>query len=95
MLLRRVEHVSMDQRDWVASLSTWFDIVDQQQLDMPNREPLYHDECANYTMEDIVKTCECAGNLEQAVAWLKQARISGGMLWGRTEELAHIQYKLY
>jgi hypothetical protein len=45
-------------------------------------------------MEDIAKTCECAGNLEQAVAWLKQARISGGMVWGRTEVLAHIQDKL-
>ena len=94
LLLRRVEHVYMDQHDWVASLSTCFDIVGQQQLDVPNPDPLYHDECAVYTMEDIAKTCECARNLEQAVAWLKQARISGGMLWGETEDLAHIQDKL-
>ena len=98
-LLRHVEHVHMDQRDWVASLSTCFDIVgqqQQQQLDVPNNpDPLYHDECAVYTMEDIAKTCECAGNREQAVAWLKQARISGGMLWGRTEALVHIQDKLH
>ena len=94
LLLRGVEHIYMDQCDWVASLSTCFDIVGQQHLDMPNPDPLYHDECAVYTMEDIAKTCECAGNLEQAVAWLKQARISGGMLWGRSEELAHIQDKL-
>ncbi|KAK3176097.1 hypothetical protein OEA41_007419 [Lepraria neglecta] len=94
LLLRRVEHVYMDQRDWAASLSICFDIVSQQ-LDVPNPDPLYHDECAVYTMEDITKTCECAGNLEQVVAWLKQARISGGVLWGRTEALAHIQDKLY
>lgn len=95
LLLRRVGHVYMDQRDWAASLSTCFDIVGQRQLDVPTPDPLYHDECAVHTMEDIAKTCECAGDLEQAVAWLKQARISGGMLWGRTEALAHIQDKLY
>ena len=94
LLLRRVEHVYMDQRDWAASLSICFEIVSQRQFDMPEPDPLYHDECAVYTMEDIAKTCECAGNLEQATAWLKQARISGGMLWGRTEALAHIQDKL-
>jgi hypothetical protein len=94
LLLRQIEHVYIDQEDWTAALSVCFDIVGQQQLDLPNPDPLYHDECAVYTMEDIAKTCERAGNLEQAVAWLKQARISGGMLWGQTEALAHIQDKL-
>ena len=94
MLLRRIVHVYKGQRDWIASLSTCFDIVGQQQLDVPNPDPLYHDECAVYTMEDIAEMCECAGNLEQAVAWLKQAKISGGMLSGQTEELADIQDKL-
>jgi hypothetical protein len=94
MLLRRVEHVYMDQCDWAASLSVCFDIVGQHP-DVPNPDPLYHDECAVFTMEDIAKTCECSGNLEQAVAWLKQARISGGMLWGNTEAVAHIQDKLF
>jgi hypothetical protein len=95
LLLRRIEHIYMDQCDWAASLSVCFDIVGQQQLDVHNPDPLYHDECAIYTMEDIAKTCECAGNLEQAISWLKQARISGGMLWGHGEALAHIKDKLF
>ena len=94
MLLRRVEHVYMDQRDWVASLSTCFDIVGRQHVHVPNPDSPYHDACAVHTVEDIAKTCECAENLDQAVAWLKQARISGNMLWGRTEELVHIQDRL-
>ena len=94
MLLRRVEHVYMDQSDWAAALNVCFDIVGQRS-DESNPDPLYHDECAVMTMEDIAKTCECAGNVNQAVAWLKQARISGGMLWGATEAVAHIQDKLF
>ncbi|KAL9096632.1 MAG: hypothetical protein Q9165_001119 [Trypethelium subeluteriae] len=94
LLLRQLAHVYMDQEDWASALSVCFDVVGHQQLDLPNPDPLYHDECAVYTMEDIAKTCECVGNLEQAVAWLKQARISGGMVWGRTQSLSHIQDKL-
>jgi hypothetical protein len=60
-----------------------------------NPDPLYHDECVVYTMEGIVKTCECAGNLEQAIAWLKQARISGAMVWVQAGASMHIQDKSY
>ena len=94
MLLRRVEHVYMDQCDWTAALSVCFDIVGQRS-DVRSPDPLYHDECAVLTMEDIAKTCECAGNVDQAIAWLKQARISAGMSWGETEAVAHIQDKLF
>lgn len=93
-LFRQLEHVYMDQKDWPAALSTCFDIVGQQQLEPPDPDPLYHDECSVWTMADIAKTCECAGNLDQAVAWLKQARISSGMLWGQSDMLSHIQDKL-
>jgi len=92
-LLRQLEHVYMDQGDWVAALSVCFDIVGQR-LDAPNPDPLYYDECAVMTMEDIAKTCECAGNVDQAIAWLKQATISGSMVWGQSETLAHIHDKL-
>ena len=84
----------MDQKDWPAALSTCFDIVGQQQLEPPDPDLLYHDECSVWTMADIAKTCEHAGNLDQAVAWLKQARISGGMLWGQSDMLNHVQDKL-
>ncbi|KAI2621818.1 hypothetical protein GGR54DRAFT_82518 [Hypoxylon sp. NC1633] len=93
-LSRHLEHVYMDQCDWVSALSVCFDIVGQQQLDNPNPDPLYHDECAVMTMEDIAKTCECAGNVDQAIAWLKQASISGSMVWSQGDELAHIHDKL-
>jgi hypothetical protein len=93
-LSRQLEHVYMDQCDWIAALSVCFDIVGQQELERRNPDPLYHDECAVMTMEDIAKTCECAGNVEQAIAWLKQATISGSMVWGRTEALSHIHDKL-
>ena len=83
----------MDQFDCAASLSFCSDIVGQRPH-VPNPDPLYQDESAIITMEDIAKTCECSGTLEQAVAWLKQARISGGMLWGETEAVAHIQDNL-
>ena len=94
MLLRRVEHVYMDQCDWAAALSVCFDIVGQRS-EVKSPDPLYHDECAVMTMEDIAKTCECAKNVDQAVAWLKQARISASMLRGETEAVAHIQDKLF
>ena len=95
LLLRRVEHVKMDQGDWAASLGICFDIVGQRSDNAENPDPSYHDECAVWTMEDIAKTCECAGNVVQAIAWLKQARISGGILWGKTEAVGHIQDKLF
>lgn len=94
-LARQIGHVYMDQGDWIAALSTGFDIVGQRRLDAAAEpDPLYHDRCAVWTMEDIAKACECAGNVEQAIAWLKQATISGGMLWGQTEAVAHIRDKL-
>lgn len=74
---RHIEHVYMDQCDWAAALSVCFDIVGQQQLDSWDPDPSFHDECAVHVMEDIAKICECGGNVEQAVAWLKQALISG------------------
>ncbi|EED12098.1 hypothetical protein TSTA_001690 [Talaromyces stipitatus ATCC 10500] len=94
-LSRQLEHVYTRQCDWEAALSVCFDIIGQQRLDTSEPDPLYHDECAVYTMEDIAETCERAGNLGQAVAWLKQARISGGMVWGNGDALAHIQDKLH
>ena len=78
-LLRQVEHVYIDQCDWVAALSVCFGIFGQQS-DTSNPDPSYHDECAVSTMEDISKTFECAGNMDQAALWLKQAIIGGGML---------------
>ncbi|RWA10455.1 hypothetical protein EKO27_g4649 [Xylaria grammica] len=94
LLSRQLEHVYIDQKDWTAALGVCLDIVGQQQLDSPDPDPQYHDECAVYTMEDIAKIFECAGNLDQAIAWLKQAKISGGMLWGPQAALGHIQDKL-
>ncbi|KAI1320985.1 hypothetical protein F5Y16DRAFT_75838 [Xylariaceae sp. FL0255] len=93
-LSRQIEHIYIDQRDWAAALDVCLDIVGQQQLDSADPDPQYHDECAVYTMEDIAKIFECAGNADQHIAWLKQASISGGMLWGREVGLAHIQDKL-
>ncbi|KAI0446382.1 hypothetical protein F4803DRAFT_41754 [Xylaria telfairii] len=94
LLSRQLEHVYIDQKDWTAALGVCLDIVGQQRLDSPDPDPRYHDECAVYTMEDIAKIFECAGNLDQAIAWLKQAKISGGMLWGPQAALGHIQDKL-
>jgi hypothetical protein len=95
MLMRQMEQVYMAEEDWVAALSICFEIVGQRDESAgANPDPTRHDECAVYTMEDIAKICECSGNLTQAVAWLKQARISGGMVWCRTEALGHIQDKL-
>lgn len=94
-LLRQLEHVYTRQGDWESALSICFEIVGQKRLDTPEPDPLYHDECAVYTMEDIAETCQRAGNFEQAVAWLKQARVSGGMVWSDGDALAHIQDKLH
>ncbi|KAH7240789.1 uncharacterized protein BKA55DRAFT_693035 [Fusarium redolens] len=93
-LLRHVEHVYIDQEDWPAALSVCFDIVGQQHLETPDPDPIFHDDCAVYTMEDIAKICECAGNLALAVAWLKQAKVASVMAWGEGEEAGHIQDKL-
>ncbi|KAJ8106464.1 hypothetical protein OPT61_g9521 [Boeremia exigua] len=93
-LLRRVEHVYIEQRDYPAALSVCFEIVGHTSFDALEPDPSFHDECAVYTMEDIAKICEDAGNLETAVAWLKQARISGGMAWGNSDAVRHIQDKL-
>jgi hypothetical protein len=94
-LLRQIEHVYMDQEAWTSALGVCFDIVGQCQFDTPEPNPIYHDDCSVYTMEDIAKICECAGNIELAVVWLKQARISGGMALGQQTAVAHIQDKLY
>lgn len=94
-LSRHLEHVYMDQGDWVAALSVGLDIVGHTQLDRhADPDPQYHDACAIVTMEDIAKACETAGNAALGVAWLKQARMSGSMLWGQNEAVGHIQDKL-
>lgn len=95
MLLRQVEQTHMAKQDWLPALSTCFEIVGQRSTSPgSDPDPTYHDECAVYTMEDIAKICECSMNFAQAIAWLKQARISGGMAWGQAEALWHIQDKL-
>ncbi|KAL6874955.1 hypothetical protein J3F83DRAFT_729313 [Trichoderma novae-zelandiae] len=93
---RLLEHIFMDQEDWVSALEVCFDIVEQR-LDEAtgfNPDPQCHDECAVWTMEDIAKIYENSGNLEAAIAWLKQARISGGICWGPDVSLGHIHDKL-
>ncbi|KID94168.1 hypothetical protein MAJ_09885, partial [Metarhizium majus ARSEF 297] len=45
-------------------------------------------------MEDIAKIYESNGKLDTAIAWLKQARISGGICWGPSVSLEHIHDKL-
>ncbi|PTB68910.1 hypothetical protein BBK36DRAFT_1113353 [Trichoderma citrinoviride] len=93
---RLLEHVFMDQEDWVSALEVCFDIVEQR-FDGTigfNPDPQCHDECAVWTMEDIAKIYENSGNLEAAIAWLKQARISGGICWGPDISLGHIHDKL-
>ncbi|KAK8093728.1 hypothetical protein PG997_000413 [Apiospora hydei] len=84
----------MDQCDWVAALGVCFQIVGHSRLESSSPEPRYHDECAVMTMEDIAKSCECAGNIHHAIAWLKQASVSGGIVWGQSETLAHVHDKL-
>ncbi|RKL45848.1 hypothetical protein BFJ72_g3395 [Fusarium proliferatum] len=93
-LLRHVEHVYIDQEDWPAALSICFDIVGQQHVETPDPDPMFHDDCAVYTMEDIAKICECAGNLALAVAWLTEAKAASVMAWGEVDETGHIQDKL-
>ncbi|KAK5994162.1 FAD-dependent monooxygenase prx3 [Cladobotryum mycophilum] len=93
---RHLEHIYIDQEDWVSALDVCFDIVGHHVGDSvsPNPDPQHHDECSVWTMEDIAKIYECTGNLGQAIAWLKQARISGGIVWGGKVALEHIQDKL-
>ncbi|KAI0162345.1 hypothetical protein GGR57DRAFT_319186 [Xylariaceae sp. FL1272] len=96
-LSRQLEHIYIDQHNWTVALGVCFDIVGQQQHDSPNPDPRFHDECAVYTMEDIAKIFQSVGNLEQAISWLKQALISGGMIWNSIDtehELGHVQDKL-
>lgn len=95
-LARMLEHIYMDQGDWASALSVCFDIVDQpvEEAFGPNPDPQCHDECAIWTMEDIAKIYESNGNLVMAMAWLKQARISGGICWGPDVWLEHIHDKL-
>ncbi|KAF5675335.1 hypothetical protein FCIRC_7318 [Fusarium circinatum] len=93
-LSRHIEHVYIDQEDWPAALSVCLDIVGQQHLETPDPDPMFHDDCAVYTMEDIAKICECAGNLALAVAWLAQAKVASVMAWGEVDETGHIQDKL-
>lgn len=45
-------------------------------------------------MEDIAKIYDCAGNFILTIAWLKQARISGGICWGAGMRLEHLDDKL-
>ncbi|EGR47332.1 uncharacterized protein TRIREDRAFT_122724 [Trichoderma reesei QM6a] len=93
---RLLEHIYMDQEDWVSALEVCFDIVEQRFDETTgfNPDPQCHDECAVWTMEDIAKIYENSGNLEAAIAWLKQARISGGICWGPDVSLGHIHDKL-
>lgn len=95
-MARRLEHVYIDQGNWLAALAVCFDIVGQNESaeSLVCPQPLHYDECAVLTMEDIAKICENAGNVEQAIAWLKQTMISGAMIWGQNAELAHVRDKL-
>ncbi|KAF4503335.1 hypothetical protein FAGAP_489 [Fusarium agapanthi] len=93
-LSRHIEHVYMDQEDWPAALSVCLDIVGQQHLETPDPDPMFHDDCAVHTMEDIAKICESAGNLALAVAWLTQAKAASVMAWGEVDETGHIKDKL-
>jgi tetratricopeptide (TPR) repeat protein len=92
-LSRRIEHIYIDQHDWGSALGVCFDIVGQQHGSL-DPDPLHRDACAIFTMEDIAKICEHAGNMEQALAWLKEAKLSGSMIWDKLEVLDHIDDKL-
>lgn len=91
---RHMEHVYMDQGDWSAALDACFNIVGQQQVDNGTPDPRLHDECAVYTMEDIAKIYECTDRLDYSIAWMKQAVLSGGMIWSPGYKLEHVQDKL-
>ncbi|SCN97206.1 uncharacterized protein FFE2_08722 [Fusarium fujikuroi] len=80
-LLRRSRDYDGALRDWASALDICFDIVQERFNEAfgPNLDPQCHDECAVWTMEDITKIYEKNGNLELAIAWLKQERISGGI----------------
>lgn len=95
LLLRQMEHVHMDRGHWAAALAVCFDIVGYSNPEGLDPDPAFHDECAVHTMQDIAKICERAGNIDGAVAWTKQARISGGLCWGEeSQPLRHVQDKL-
>ncbi|KAL8793886.1 MAG: hypothetical protein Q9195_003505 [Heterodermia aff. obscurata] len=80
MLMRQLKQVHMTKQNWVLTLNICFEIVGQVDVSGNScSKPAFHDECAIYTMKNIAKICECSGSLPQVVAWLKQARISGGM----------------
>ncbi|CAN8100330.1 unnamed protein product [Discula destructiva] len=91
---RQLEHIYMDEGDWSGALGACFNIVGQQQVDNGTPDPRLHDECAVYTMEDIAKIYECTGMPDHSIAWLKQAVVSGGMIWGPGHKLGHVQDKL-
>lgn len=93
-ICRHMEHIYMDQGDWSAALDVCFNIVGQQQIDNGTPDPRLHDECALYTMEDIAKIYECTDRLDYSIAWMKQAVISGGMIWSPGHKLEHVQDKL-
>jgi hypothetical protein len=94
-LLRRIEHIYIDQCNWTFALSVCFDIIGQQEEDgLAPGELIKEDACAIFTMEDVAKICECVGNTEQSLAWLKKAKSSGDKIWGELEVLAHIDDKV-
>ncbi|KAM0470372.1 hypothetical protein ACHAPX_009992 [Trichoderma viride] len=96
-LARRLEHIHIDQCEWDLALDVCFKIVDQRLFDStkePMPDPQSHDECVVWTMEDIAKLYDCVGNFKSAIAWLKQARVSGGICWGAGVQLEHIHDKL-
>lgn len=53
-----------------------------------------HDEGALWTMEDIAQIYDCVDKFKMAIAWLKQARASGGIFWGAGVRLEHIHDEL-
>lgn len=96
-LARRLEHIYMGQCEWDSALDVCFKIVGQRLFNNtkePMPDPQIHDECAVWTMEDIAKIYDCVGNFTSAIAWLKQARVSGGICWGAGVRLEHIHDKL-
>lgn len=93
---RQLEHIYMEMEDWSSALCIGYAIVGQR-LDgvtQPILDPFYHDKCAVRTMEDISKIYETLGRQDEALSWLKQARISGGIGCGDTAETVYVQEKL-
>ncbi|PON20796.1 hypothetical protein TGAM01_v210304 [Trichoderma gamsii] len=96
-LARRLEHVYIDQCEWDLALDVCFKILAQRLFDStkePMSNPQSHDEGALWTMEDIAQIYDCVANFNMAIAWLKQARASGGICWGAGVRLEHINDKL-